>query len=116
MGRSRRVVVEVRWEEMGVDKELVHIEDVKLLQDLLMVFHPLTLKGIKIHKPHVTYREEDGELDFRWDLETIKLDLGFRGNGMYSYYALLADGQEFFGDDIDVSQELPLEILKAIAD
>ena len=94
---------------------MVHVKDVKLLQNLLMVLQPLK-KGKKYHKPHVTYREEKGEIDFRWDLETIKLDLGFYGDGTYSYYAVLADGQEFFGDDIDVSQELPLEILRAIAD
>jgi hypothetical protein len=65
-----------------------------------------------VHIPHITLDKD--EVNFWWNLETIKFDLGFCDNGTYSYYALLADGIELFGDDIDYNQKLPSEILNAI--
>lgn len=68
-----------------------------------------------IHIPYISLAT-DGEVSFWWDLETIKLGLGFYGDGTYSYYAkLLENGKEFFGDDIDsVNSTLPPEILEKL--
>ncbi|UJJ30245.1 hypothetical protein [Halopseudomonas maritima] len=56
----------------------------------------------------------DGEVNFCWRGEGHLLDLGFYGDGTYSYYAKLADGREFFNDDAPVDALLPEEIAVAI--
>ena len=66
-----------------------------------------------IHCPYISLAR-DGEVNFWWDLETIKLDLGFYGDGTYSYYAKLKNGKEFFGDDEDSNSTIPLEILERL--
>lgn len=67
-----------------------------------------------IHVPYISLAR-DGEVNFWWDLKTIKLDLGFYGDGTYSYYAkLLENGKEFFGDDEVLKSILPLEILEKL--
>ena len=57
--------------------------------------------------PHISLAD-DGEVNFAWDGEGVHIDLGFYGTGTYSYYARGSDGQERFGDDLSVSQPLPL--------
>lgn len=66
-----------------------------------------------IHIPYISLAR-DGEVNFWWDTETIKLDLGFYGDGTYSYYAKLKNGQKFFGDDEDLKSKLSLEILETL--
>lgn len=66
-----------------------------------------------IHIPYISLAT-DGEVNFWWDLKTIKLDLGFYGDGTYSYYAKLKNGKEFFGDDEDSNSTLPLKILEKL--
>lgn len=56
----------------------------------------------------------DGEVNFCWRNEAGLLDLGFYGDGVYSYYAKLADGREFMEDAALVTQHLPEEILAVI--
>lgn len=66
-----------------------------------------------IHIPYISLAR-DGEVNFWWDLETIKLDLGFYGDGTYSYYAKLKNGEKFFGDDEDLKSTLPSKILDTL--
>lgn len=68
-----------------------------------------------IHIPYISLAK-DGEISFWWQLETIKLGLGFYGDGTYSYYAkLLENGKEFFGDDKNSENyTLPPEILEKL--
>jgi len=64
----------------------------------------------RIHSPHVSLAA-DGEVNFLWILPAVRLDLGFYGDGFYSFYALTAKGREFTADETPVSQSLPGELL-----
>lgn len=64
----------------------------------------------RIHAPHVSLAA-DGEVNFLWMLPTIRIDLGFYGDGTYSFYALTAVGREFISDTSTVSEALPSELL-----
>lgn len=57
----------------------------------------------------------DGEINFSWKTDRGVIDLGFYGDGSYSYYAVAADGREFFSDEETLSQALPEEVAKIIA-
>jgi hypothetical protein len=81
------------------------------IQDALIFANNLDFNNI--HTPYISLAR-DGEVSFWWDLKTIKLGLGFYGDGTYSYYAKLENGKEFFGDDKDSSLTLPLEILEKL--
>lgn len=56
----------------------------------------------------------DGEVNFCWRDKDCLLDLGFYGDGTYSYYAKLGDGREFMADMSAVDARLPEEIAAAI--
>lgn len=43
---------------------------------------------------------EDGEVNFYWKNESIYIDLGFHGDGTYSFFAKLDNGETLVGDDI----------------
>ena len=62
---------------------------------------------------------DDGEVNFLWKNDGIHIDLGFYGEGTYSYFARDKNGQKFHGDDSLPSKGLPSEIIKwfkALAD
>ena len=44
---------------------------------------------------------DDGELNFYWKYDDVRIDLGFYGNGVYSYYAQKGT-HDYFGDDIAI--------------
>jgi hypothetical protein len=54
----------------------------------------------------------DGEVNFFWEGQHLTLDLGFYGDGSYSFYAKTDEGEEFFGDNYSVDTDLPPEIIK----
>jgi hypothetical protein len=56
----------------------------------------------------------DGEINFFWMLPHFRLDLGFYGDGTYSYYGTTTTGDEFLADDVSVSTPLPAQILQFI--
>jgi hypothetical protein len=56
----------------------------------------------------------DGEINFFWMLPHFRLDLGFYGDGTYSYYGMTTAGDEFLADEIPVSTPLPIQILQLI--
>ena len=56
---------------------------------------------------------DDGELNFLWDSGTLHVDLGFYGDGSYSYYARDAEGKEFFGDNVPCSH-LPSDLSETL--
>jgi len=56
----------------------------------------------------------DGEINFFWKTEFITLDLGFFGDGSYSYYAKTSDGIEYYMDDALASTDLPEEIIRKL--
>jgi hypothetical protein len=56
----------------------------------------------------------DGEINFFWMLPHFRLDLGFYGDGTYSYYGTTTTGDEFLADEVSVSTPLPAQILQLI--
>lgn len=56
----------------------------------------------------------DGEVNFSWKNALGYIDLGFYGDGSYSYYAKTAVGQEFMSDESSLTEHLPEQVLKII--
>lgn len=56
----------------------------------------------------------DGEVNFSWKNQKGIIDLGFYGDGSYSYYAKLANGKEVISDDSSLHTPLPDEVLEII--
>ncbi|MBD1995095.1 hypothetical protein H6G00_00435 [Leptolyngbya sp. FACHB-541] len=66
-----------------------------------------------IHVPYIS-ASEDGEINFYWKRDGFTLDLGFTGNGCYSYYACLPAGEEMIEDEAVLGTPLPKEIVNLI--
>ena len=64
-----------------------------------------------LHLPSIG-AADDGEINFWWDVNGLYIDLGFFGDGSYSFYARLPDGKEILDDHVPVSKPLPSGILK----
>jgi hypothetical protein len=64
----------------------------------------------KVVVPHISLAT-DGEINFFWKKGGIVVDLGFFGDGTYSYYAKGLNGEEFMEDDIPSEQKLPQSII-----
>lgn len=56
----------------------------------------------------------DGEISLFWDKDCIFIDIGFTGKHSYSYYARNSDGQEYFGNDIQISSGLSNDLVKTL--
>lgn len=56
----------------------------------------------------------DGEVNFSWKNALGYIDLGFYGEGSYSYYAKTTVGQEFMSDESSLTEHLPEQVLKII--
>lgn len=79
-----------------------------------MVFISLNLLQGPLLLPEVSVAT-DGELNFCWETFSSLIDLGFYGDGTYSYYARNSDGKEFMADDAFVTNPLPLDVLRIIS-
>jgi len=64
-----------------------------------------------LHLPHIS-AAEDGEINFWWDIDGLYIDLGFFGDGSYSFYAKLPDGKEITEDAAPISRPFPSELLR----
>ena len=64
--------------------------------------------------PHISLAD-DGEVNFAWSRDGMRIDLGFYGTGTYSFYARDMGGEEWFGDDISVTSPLPKELTTLLA-
>ena len=64
--------------------------------------------------PHISLAD-DGEVNFAWSQDGMRIDLGFYGTGTYSFYARDRGGEEWFGDDISVTSPLPKELAALLA-
>ena len=60
------------------------------------------------------YAAHDGEVNFLWKNNDLHVDLGFYGDGTYSYYARGSDGRELMGDDLKTNQGLDDELVKLL--
>ena len=70
---------------------------------------PLSLREF----PHISLAD-DGEVNFAWSGGVVYIDLGFYGDGTFSYYGRDSDGTESFGDDIPVTSPLPEELVSLL--
>ena len=66
-----------------------------------------------VYAPHISLAT-DGEINFLWMLPHLRLDLGFYGDGTYSYYGKTAVGDDFLVDDASVCTPLPEQLLQLI--
>lgn len=57
---------------------------------------------------------DDGEVNFLWKHEGIHVDLGFYGDGTFSYYARDSEGKEITGDDVPARKGLTAELVRII--
>lgn len=57
---------------------------------------------------------DDGEINFYWSFDKNILDLGFFGDGNYSYYFKGKDGKELFADDMPINEILNDKIIELI--
>lgn len=73
-----------------------------------------SLSAFPILEPHISLAA-DGEINFYWKNKDFLLDLGFFGDGLYSYYAKTSSGKEYTDDDIPVEDPLPETIKNLIA-
>jgi hypothetical protein len=71
---------------------------------------PLTTTGM----PTINVAS-DGEVNFSWSGANTHIDLGFFGNGTYSYYGRGA-GIEAFGENVAAKDAVPKDLLKIAAD
>jgi len=55
----------------------------------------------------------DGEISFFWENEFF-IDISFTSPNHFSYYAKDLEGNEFFGDDIPITEGVPKEILTIV--
>jgi hypothetical protein len=56
----------------------------------------------------------DGEVNFSWSGVNTHIDLGFFGNGTYSYYGR-GGGAEVVGEDVAAKSDVPKDLLKIAA-
>ena len=66
-----------------------------------------------IDVPYIS-ASSDGEINFFWKKNSLTLDLGFTGDGYYSYYASFPDGAEIVEDAAALNDPLPKEITNLI--
>jgi hypothetical protein len=91
--------------------------DIQTFGEARMFLNLLLEKGfLDRNKPRLSLMD-DNEVNFWWNLPEARLDIGFYGTGIYSYYAEIGDqkyGADFKRfDDIRLDQEL-LNILEKI--
>jgi hypothetical protein len=73
----------------------------------------ISLSKYNISEPSISLAS-DGEINFYWKNNDFLLDLGFFGEGVYSYYAKKSSGEEYIQDDIKIDAPLPKTIIKLI--
>jgi hypothetical protein len=70
----------------------------------------LTLPLTKIRNPSI-HVAADGEVNFQWSGPDFKIDLGFYGNGKFSFYAAKANRAPVIGDEVPVSVGLSEDLI-----
>ncbi len=73
----------------------------------------ISLSKYNISEPSISLAS-NGEINFYWKNSDFLLDLGFFGEGVYSYYAKKSSGEEYIQDDIKIDAPLPKTIIKLI--
>lgn len=68
-----------------------------------------------VAKPDVGLAD-DGEVNFFWKHRGTQVDLGFFGDGTYSYFAKDRHGERYFGDDLPAADGLARELLHVLVE
>lgn len=79
------------------------IDEVREFSNLLFV------QNVKL--PIVSLAD-DGEINFYWNFDGKILDLGFFGDGFYSYYFKDGEGRELFADDKPIKEIICDEVVE----
>lgn len=58
----------------------------------------------------------DGEIGLFWRDQYNYIDIGFYGDGKYSLYASLSNGEELLMDDVNVDEELNEKLVSALSE
>jgi hypothetical protein len=69
----------------------------------------LTLPLNRILKPAI-HVASDGEVNFQWIGPDFQIDLGFYGDGNFSFYGAKAGSKPILGDEVPVKQGIPKEL------
>jgi hypothetical protein len=69
-----------------------------------------TLPLSYIAKPDIQVAS-DGEVNFHWAGADYHIDLGFYGNGKFSYHGAKVGGPPILGDDVSVKEGAPKSLL-----
>lgn len=67
--------------------------------------------GLKSAIPMVS---SDGEVGLFWKDQENYIDIGFYGDGLYSLYAKLSNGDELLLDDVDINEEINDQLSDAL--
>jgi len=70
----------------------------------------LTLPLNRIVKPAI-HVASDGEVNFQWTGSNFRIDLGFYGNGKFSFYAAKEGCQPILGDEVPVKDGIPKSLV-----
>jgi hypothetical protein len=70
----------------------------------------LTLPLNRIVKPAI-HVASDGEVNFQWSGPDFQIDLGFYGNGKFSFYAAKEGYEPIIGDEVSVKEGIPKSLV-----
>jgi hypothetical protein len=82
------------------------VEDAEIFARYLFSIGPIVL-------PYIS-ASGDGEVNFYWKTRDWVIDLGFFGDGLYSFYARFENGDEILEDGACLNNPLPQEIVELI--
>lgn len=81
----------------------------KAFEDAMAFILSLPLNTIIQPAIHIA---SDGEVNFEWSHGDAKIDLGFYGDGTFSFYGAKEGEGRIFGDAVPVKNGVPTELLK----
>jgi hypothetical protein len=105
LAELRSTPYEQRWHNADWPNEEAFLNAGRFTEQL-----PLPLKMV----PHISLAD-DGEVNFSWSHDGMRIDLGFYGTGTFSFYARDKTGKEWLGDDISVTLPIPVELRVLLA-
>ncbi len=70
----------------------------------------LTLPLNRIEKPAI-HVASDGEVNFQWSGPDFQIDLGFYGNGKFSFYGAKEGREPILGDEVPVKDGVPNDLV-----
>lgn len=57
----------------------------------------------------------DGEIGLFWDKSDFFIDVGFLGENKYSYYAKDSENREYYGNEINIDEEISPDLINIIS-